>query len=143
MKPASILPLLPLLLTGSAAAETVLVKDGVGRAEIVVAEQASRTTRLAAHELQTYVEKISGAKLNIVTEPSGEVPVNVFVGSSSHTERLGISSDGLPFGAYRMVTHKDWLVLLGDDTEFVPIEPWPRSNNDIASGKMQQSRSCR
>ena len=31
----------------------------------------------------------------------------------------------------------NWLVLIGDDADFNPIEPWPRNNNDIASGKMQ------
>ncbi len=31
------------------------------------------------------------------------------------------------------------MVFIGDDTDFVPTEPWPRNNNDIASGKMQQA----
>jgi tetratricopeptide (TPR) repeat protein len=114
-----------------------LVESGRPRAEIVVAKQPQRTTLLAADELQTYIEKISGAKLPIVTEPRGNVPVQVYVGQSPHTERLGITSKGLRFGAYRVVSGDNWLVLIGDDTNFVPIEPWPRSHNDIVSGKMQ------
>ncbi len=30
------------------------------------------------------------------------------------------------------------MVFIGDDTEFVPREPWPRHNGDIASGKLQR-----
>ena len=123
----------------TAAAQTFLVEDGQPRAEIIIADAASRTTRLAARELQTYVEKITGAKLNIGNEPGSNVPVRIYVGQSLHTEKLGITSDGLTDGAYRIVSDENWLVLIGDDTDFVPIEPWPRSNNDIASGKMQRA----
>lgn len=123
----------------TAAAQLYLVKNAQPRAEIVIAESPPRSTRLAARELQTYVQKMSGAKLNIVTEATENVGVKVYVGQSSHTEKLGITSDELKNGAYRIVSGDDWLVLIGDDTNFVPTEPWPRSNNDIASGKMQQA----
>ncbi len=123
----------------SRASERFLVKDGQPKAEIVIAEDPPRTTRLAAQELQSHVEKISGAKVSIVSEPSGMVPVSVFVGRSSHTDKLGITDENLKYGAYRIVSGDNWLVLIGDDTDFVPIEPWPRSNNDIVSGKMQKA----
>ncbi|QDT91673.1 DUF4838 domain-containing protein [Gimesia algae] len=119
------------------AADTFLIQNGQPQAEIVIATNPSRTTRLAAQEIQAYLEKISGAKLKIVDEPTSEFPVKIYVGSSQHTEKLGITIDGLKYGAYRIVSGKNWLTLIGDDTEFVPIEPWPRSNNDIVSGKMQ------
>lgn len=121
------------------AADTFIVKDGRPKAEIIIAEDPPRTTRLAAQELQSYVEKICGAKVSIVSEPSGMVPVSVFVGRSSHTDKLGITDEDLKYGAYRIVSGDNWLVLIGDDTDFVPIEPWPRSNNDIVSGKMQKA----
>ncbi|MEO1984630.1 MAG: DUF4838 domain-containing protein [Fuerstiella sp.] len=128
---------LALTVASTASAESFLVERGQPRAEIVIAENPPRSTRLAARELQTYVEKISGAKLNIVTSASGTVPVTVYVGRSVHTEKLKVTADGLKHGAYRIVSGEDWLVLIGDDTDFVPIEPWPRGNHDIASGKMQ------
>ena len=119
---------------GLARADSFLVENGEPRAEIVIAEKPARTTRLAAQELQTYVEKISGAKLGIVTQPSGNVPVCVFVGRSSHTDKLGVAGVGLEYGAYRIVSGDNWLVLIGDDTNFTPIEPWPRGHADIRSG---------
>lgn len=111
-------------------AKEFIVKDGQARADIVIAEQPTRTARLAAEELQQYLRKISGAELSIVSEPGADVPVHIYVGRSPYTDRLGITADGLRYGAFRMVSGDKWLVLLGDDTEFEPIEPWARSAAD-------------
>ncbi|MBL7222964.1 MAG: DUF4838 domain-containing protein, partial [Candidatus Brocadiae bacterium] len=32
----------------------------------------------------------------------------------------------------------NWLVLIGDDTDFTPIEPWPRSHSDWTSGRVHK-----
>lgn len=102
---------------------TLLVERSRPYAEIVIAERPARMARLAASELQTYIEKISGAVLPIVTEPSGKA-ARIFVGVSPHTEALGLETDGLNFGAYRMSSGPDWLALLGPDKDFKLIEPW-------------------
>jgi len=60
------------------AAERFLVRNGRPLAEIVIDEKPQRSTRLAAHALRTYVEKISGARLGIVTEAvkvSSTIPI--------------------------------------------------------------------
>ncbi|MFK5922461.1 MAG: DUF4838 domain-containing protein [Verrucomicrobiota bacterium] len=128
------LSLLPL-----AAADSFIVENGKAKAEIVIAKDPPRSTHLAAQELQTYVEKITGAKLEIVSEVGSGMAVKLYVGQSPYTDQLGITSKGLEKGAYRIVSGDQWMVFIGDDSNFVPIEPWPRSNNDIASGKMQQA----
>ncbi len=130
--------LLCILCGHSCAADTFIVKDGQARAQIIIARQPPRTTKLAARELQTYVERISGAKLPIATEPSGDVPVRIYVGRSPHTDKLKVSADDLKHGAYRIVSGDAWLVLIGDDTDFTPIEPWPRSNTDWVSGRVHE-----
>lgn len=127
-----------LLSRQAVADEPFIVKNEHARAEIVIAETAPRSTRLAAQELHRYLEKISGTKLAVATTPSGEMPVQLYVGQSPYTEDLGITADGLEHGAYRIVSGDNWMVFIGDDTNFTPIEPWPRSNHDLASGKMQQ-----
>jgi len=119
------------------AADRYLVRDGKANAEIVIAETPPRTTRLAAIELQTYVAKISGAKLPIVTDPDPQTAIQIFVGQSKHAQQHKITAEGLKNGAYRIVSGDHWLALIGDDTDFSPIEPWARSNNDIVSGKVQ------
>jgi tetratricopeptide (TPR) repeat protein len=119
------------------AADGFLVKDGQPCAEIIIAENPHRTVRLAAHELQTHVEKISGAKLTIATQPTSGVPVQVYVGRSPHTDRLKVTPDGLKDGAYRIVSRDNWLALIGEDTEFTPIEPWAKHNGWIVNGQTQ------
>lgn len=116
-----------------------LVKNGQAKAEIIITEKPQRTTQLAAVELQHYIEKITGAKLPIVNKPSDDFPIKIFIGQSIHTDRLKIATKDLKNGSYRIVSGDNWLTLIGDDTNFAPIEPWPRSNRDIASGKMQQA----
>lgn len=118
--------------------DAFLVKDSQPQAEIIIAEQAPRTTRLAAQELQLYIEKIAGARLPIKTEPSADAPLKVYVGQSPHTQRLNVTAAGLKDGAYRIVSGDDWLALVGDDAEFTPIEPWPRNNGDWTSGRVHE-----
>lgn len=128
-----------LLLPGVASADSFLVEDGAARAEIIISDSPTRTQRLAARELQTYLQKISGAQLEISSAPSGDFPVKLYVGASAHTEDLGVTAKGLEHGAYRIVSGENWMAFLGDDTDFVPIEPWPRSNNDLQSGRVQDA----
>jgi hypothetical protein len=118
--------------------DTYIVENGEPRAEIIIAEKPARTTRLAAQELQNYVERISGAKLGIVTKQSGQVPVSVYVGRSVYTDQLGVTAQGLEHGAYRIMSGDDWLVLIGDDTDFTPVEPWARSHSHWQNEKVHE-----
>jgi tetratricopeptide (TPR) repeat protein len=120
----------------TSAAESVLVDNGTPRAEIVIAADPPRSVRLAAVELQTYIEKISGARLPIVFEPSG-TNARIYVGRSPHTDKLGVSLEGLKHGSYRFASGDDWLAIVGDDTNFVPKEPWARNSTEARGGKLQ------
>ena len=132
----TLLPCLLLALLGTinvAAAEpaTMIVKDGQPNAQIVIAaKNRPRMVTLAALDLQYYIQKISGARLQIVTVPNQNTPVKIYVGKSPETDRLGVSAEGLESGAYRMVSGPNWLVLLGDGYEFVPpFKPFPTKRN--------------
>ena len=107
-----------------------LVENGVSSAEIIIAESPARSIRLAAAELQTNIAKISGAQLPIKTKPSADVPVQIYIGESPHAAKLGITSGGLEHGAYRIVSSENWLALIGDDSDFVPVHPFARNNGD-------------
>ena len=125
-----LLLLLTLLFPAFAGAESFLVEKGESRAEIILAESPARSTRLAAADLQTNVEKISGAQLPIKTKPSADVPVQIYVGESPHAAKLGITAEGLEHGAYRIVSGENWLALIGDDSDFEPVHPFARNNGD-------------
>ena len=109
------------------AAETFLVENGQPRAEIVISDKPTRMQRVAAHEFRLQIEKISGARLPIVTQPSGKA-VKVFIGAS---EQSPVKAEGLKNGAYRIATGADWMALIGDDSEFTPMEPFAKNNGDI------------
>ncbi len=107
-----------------------LVKDGEARAEIIIAAEPDRLVRLGAAELQEYVEKMTGAKLPIVTEPSGDYAVRVYIGQSPYVKALGIDLEGLEPGAFRIKSGPDYLALVGADLNFVPPEPSARGTGD-------------
>ncbi len=111
-------------------AETYLVRDGKPGADIVIADKPLRAVKLAAAELQTYIEKISGAKLAITNAPGSDVPAHIYVGRSAHTDKLNITDEGLKWGAFRMVSGKDYLVLLGHDKDFTLPQYTPQNYKD-------------
>jgi len=119
--------ILALFLGRSAFAETYLVENGQPQAEIVISDKPARMVRVAAQEFRQQIEKISGARLPIVTQPTGKA-VKVFIGASAHSP---VKADGLEHGAYRITTGADWMALIGDDTDFVPTEPWGNGRSDI------------
>ncbi len=116
-----------LLLTSSVFAQSLLVENGQPRAEIIISDKPTRTQRVAAHEFRQQIEKISGAKLPIVTQPSGKT-VKVFIGAS---DSCPVKAEGLKDGAYRIATGADWMALIGDDADFEPVGPFARNNSDI------------
>jgi len=109
--------------TAAAESELVLVDAGRAAATIVTAEAPSENARLAALELQEYLQKISGGKLPIVTEAAKPEGTLILVGPSKLTER--IADLKIPSGRTRNLreegfvirTLKDRLVLAGNDTE--------------------------
>lgn len=115
------------------AADPFLVENGQPRAEIVIAEKPTRLQRVAAHEFRQQIEKISGARLPIVTQPTGNA-VKVFIGAC---EACPVKADGLKDGAYRITSGADWVAFIGDDTDFVPTEPWAKGNSDIARAQAE------
>lgn len=133
-------------LSRPASAEPFVVKDGQPMAEIVVSEHPPTSVKLAAKELQAYVKKITGATLPIKPTfaitgekdaklmgqypPDAEqMPVKIYLGESFHTTRLGVTDEGLDWGAYRIKSGENWLALVGIDRDFMPAGIWSHSRN--------------
>ena len=119
--------------------EEFIVENGRPNAEIIVAEGSTRAARLGAQELQRYLMKLTGAKLAIRNAP-GRERVRIFVGRSTHTDKLGIDTKGLDHGAYRIVSGKDWLALIGDDADFEPHALHARNIADRARVRAEWDR---
>ena len=123
------------LFTSPLFAETWLVENGEPKAEIVIAKEPTRSARLGATELQSYLEKISGARLEIVSEPTEKDSLAIFVGESEAARAVGVAADGLTRDAFRIVSGSNWLALVGKDLDFQPREPWARHHNDWARNR--------
>ncbi len=108
-------------------AEPLLVDNGTPKGVIVISTTPTRMQRVAAEEFRTQIEKISGARLPIVTKPVDNA-VKVYIGASPHNP---VQAEGLKAGAYRIKTGPDWMALIGDDSDFEPVNPFARNNSDI------------
>lgn len=104
-----------------------LVMEGQPQAEIILAPDATRSQRFAAGELQKYLERITGARLPIVQSATGKMPVKIYIGANAAPAELGLSDSDLEYDAFRIVSGDGWLAFVGDDADFVPVEPWGRS----------------
>ncbi len=125
---------LALFVVGIARAETFIIKNGKSNAEILHAEDPARAAEFGAEELQTYLQKITGVQVPIVTAPMG-TPITIFVGESQYLGQKGVSAEGLKRDAFKMVSGKNWLALVGNDKEFEPGEPWARRHSQWAQEK--------
>ncbi|MHC4873825.1 MAG: hypothetical protein ACYTFY_18415, partial [Planctomycetota bacterium] len=83
--------------------------------------------KLAAEELGIYLKKITGAELEISNTINENIPVKIYVGQSKYTDQMKVSKSGLKYGAFHIKSGKDWLVLLGNDTDFVPHENFSKT----------------
>lgn len=117
------------MLCDSLSAETFIVKDGQSNAEIIIPEKPTRSLKLAATELQTYIEKISGAKLPVSNIVNSAVPVKIYVGKSKYTDELKLSDEGLTCGAFKMVSGDNWLAFLGQDKDFKELPTYIKAKD--------------
>src|ERR1051325_9181781 len=113
------------------AGEQWIVRDGKPQAPIVIAESPPRMTKLAATELQSYIEMITDAHLPIGTVPQSDLPITIYVGRSPGSDARGLQDAALKDGAYRIVPGEGWLALFGRDRDYEPKEPWARNNSLI------------
>lgn len=106
------------------AAEMTIVENGQPRATIVVAkdspEPVKQKIQTAAEELQTYVQKISGAKLPIVDDSQNVTGPLILVGVSRLSGALGVPvPGGLTSGrrdeGFVIVCRGDRLLLAGNN----------------------------
>lgn len=130
--------ILALVLPAIAGANPFIVKDGKSNAEIVIAEKPARAAEFGAEELQKYLEKISGARLEIVTTPSPGNKIQIYVGESPYAQKSGVNAKGLKRDAFKIVSGKNWLALVGNDKEFEPREPWARNNGQWVREKQAE-----
>lgn len=119
----TVLMLAGMLLSPVSMAALTLIDNGVPRATIVISKDAPHKNRLAAAELQTYLKRISGAELPIVSDDQETAGVRILIGRSKITDELNIAlPDDYSFEEIReyyiLRTVGDNLILAGNDGGF-------------------------
>lgn len=78
---------------GALADEIILADGGQSAYRIVVADNASPSTRYAAEELQTFLQQMAGAKPPIVSDQETMGPTEIILGNNAHLKQLGTTID--------------------------------------------------
>ncbi len=97
--------------------EMYIVDDGASDYKIVIDGEASETINTAAEELQTYIEKLSGAKLDIVTDDEVEVGDKAILVGETELEKdiVDIDRESIKADGFRFYADGTHLVIAGAD----------------------------
>ncbi|MFA7160376.1 MAG: hypothetical protein WC299_13835, partial [Kiritimatiellia bacterium] len=109
-----------LMLVISARADIELVRGGKPSADIVVATNALSSVKLAAKDLQEHLEKMSGARLEIVGAPSDKFKNHVYVGQSEFTKKLGFKPAHFNNSGFEVIAKDNYVILAGVDIQRSP-----------------------
>jgi hypothetical protein len=99
----------------AAGAGVLLADKGASGYRIVVSRDAIASEKHAAHELQMFLEQISGAKLDIVTDAEPVGAREIMLGNNAHLRAAGVSLDLASLGEEGFVirTASPHLVIAG------------------------------
>jgi hypothetical protein len=97
------------------AGELVLADKGKSSYKIVVADDASPSTKHAAEELQKFLQEMTGAKLSIVSDKKPMAPREIILGDNAHFKSLKTDIDVASLGkeGYVIRTVGNHLVIVG------------------------------
>lgn len=97
------------------AVDLVLADGGKSAYKIVVADNASPSTKHGAEELQRFLQQISGADLPIISDQQPKCPKEIIIGDNAHLKGLSTTIDLTTLGkeGYVIRTVGDDLVIVG------------------------------
>src|ERR1051325_9464804 len=97
------------------AAALTLAAKGKSSYRIVIATNAPASERYAAEELQRYLEKLSGAKLPIITDAEPPSSREILLGDNTHLQKPGLKLEAEKLGAegFTLRTDHDRVIILG------------------------------
>lgn len=104
------------VVTHAAPNELTIVLNGISRFSVVHAEDAPNSVRIAAKELQHYVEKSTGAKLPIVVGRASALQPFIALGDTQMTGAESIYGRDLPVEGFQLVTRGGNFFIVGPDT---------------------------
>lgn len=113
MKQALLILCLLLAVTMGCAAPAALVTAGKSDYVIYHSQDAPASVKLAATELQSYLEKVTGARLAVVTEPREPM---VSIGANTASQAAKVDLKDVPLEGFRIAVRGRNIYILGPDT---------------------------
>ena len=103
----------------AASAETTLVlaHNGEPAATIVIAQQPTRASQFAAHELRWHLKQVTGGDFSIVKDDESVQGLAILVGDSKRVRAMGIRPDQMKKQEYLIRFTPEALVLVGRDKD--------------------------
>ena len=122
-------------------ADVLLVENGQPKATIVVAAEPTEQAQHAAQELQTYLERITGAELAIQSEAEAVSGARILVGRSQAVADLGVEA---PSGhSYEMNEEGFVVKTIGQDLVLAGNEEWHYRGTVFAVYDLLEELGCR
>ena len=126
---------------GVSSASVLLVEKGKTKSIIVIADKPSGTAKKAAGILQEYIEKISGARLDIKSEKDAGSQTRILVGQSETVKKLGIN---VPSGfTYQMNEEGFVIKTIGNSLVLAGNEDWRYRGTEYAVYDFLEELGCR
>lgn len=122
-------------------AQMILVNNGEPMATVVVAERPSDQAMEAARNLQSYIERMSGARLEIRTEKDVVSGTRVLVGRSQTVKKLGIE---VPSGFTNQMNEEGFVIKTVDGALVLAgNEDWHYRGTIYAVNEFLEHLGCR
>jgi Domain of unknown function (DUF4838)/Carbohydrate family 9 binding domain-like/Carbohydrate binding domain len=96
--------------------QLAITANGKALAEIVVADDAGKVAAYAAEEMQMLLQKVTGAKLPIVSKASGKLTA-IHLGETTTTTNMGIDVAKLPRDAFVIKSSGRNIFIVGRDSK--------------------------
>ena len=119
-------------------ADVSLVTNGKPIAEIVIPKDANPIVKTAAAEFQSIIAKMSGAKLDIVNEPTGKVQSKVWFGENEMTKKLGLDLKDVKYDGYKIMVKGDDIIAAGVDIEWYKYYGFNDANLGITAANWME-----
>ena len=121
--------------TAVVAKDLVLVEDGVAKATVVIPKGAIESNKKAANELVAFVERMSGAKLPVVTDDKKDIAgPKVLIGANRFVKDLGIE---IPQGySLKEIKEGYWVKRVGDDLVLAGNDGDPGEKKPVYRGTL-------
>jgi len=95
----------------------VLIKDKIPEAGIIIDPAATKSAQFATMELQYHIEKMTGVKLPVSSDPSNVKGTRIFVGESAFTREKGFRCTDFKNQEYLVKVDGSTIILMGRDKE--------------------------